>query len=213
MKTYPVCLIGMQARRAVVVGGGTVAARKVKDLLEAGAQVTVISPKLTTELQSLVDDGQVTLIRRPYTAGDLSEAFLVIAATDDGYVNQKVWHETEHVGCLVNVVDDPGHCNFIMPAVVRHGDVTIAVSTGGASPALARRLRERLEQLIGPEYGQLASLLAELRPQVQSRYKDQAERRKAALRLVDSDLIETIKRAGIEAARARARELLSGDEE
>jgi precorrin-2 dehydrogenase/sirohydrochlorin ferrochelatase len=213
MKTYPVCLIGMQARRTVVVGGGTVAARKVKDLLEAGTQVTVISPKLTTELQSLVDEEQVTLIRRPYRAGDLSEAFLVIAATDSGYVNQKVWHEAEQVGCLVNVVDDPAHCNFIVPAVVRHGDVTIAVSTGGASPALARRLRERLERLIGPEYGQLASLLAELRPQVQSRYKDQAERRRAALRLVDSDLIETIKRADMEAARARARELLSGDEE
>lgn len=213
MKTYPVCLTGMQARRAVVVGGGAVAARKVKDLLEAGGRVTVISPKLTPELQSLVDDEQVTLIRRPYRAGDLSDAFLVIAATGDSYVNQKVWHEAEQIGCLVNVVDDPAHCNFIMPAVVRHGDVTIAVSTGGASPALARRLRERLEQIIGPEYGQLASLLAELRPQVRSRYKDQAERRRAALRLVDSDLIETMERAGVEAARARARELLSGDEE
>jgi precorrin-2 dehydrogenase/sirohydrochlorin ferrochelatase len=213
MKTYPVCLIGMQARHAVVVGGGRVAARKVKDLLEAGGHVTVISPKLTPELQSLVDDGQVTLIRRPYRAGDLSDAFLVIAATDDGRVNRKVWHEAEQVGCLVNVVDDPTHCNFIMPAVVRHGDVTVAVSTGGDSPALARRLRERLEQLIGPEYGQLASLLAELRPHVQSRYQHQEERRRAALRLVDSDLIETIKHAGMEAARARARELLSEDEE
>jgi precorrin-2 dehydrogenase/sirohydrochlorin ferrochelatase len=213
MKTYPVCLIGMQARRAVVVGGGTVAARKAKDLLEAGGHVTVISPKLTPELQSLVDDGQVTLIRRTYRAGDLRDAFLVIAATDDGRVNQKVWHEAEQVGCLVNIVDDPARCNFITPAVIRHGDVTIAVSTGGTSPALARRLRERLEKLIGPEYGQLASLLAELRPQIQSRYKSHEDRVWAALRLVDSDLIDTIKQGGMDAARARAQELLLEDGE
>jgi precorrin-2 dehydrogenase/sirohydrochlorin ferrochelatase len=213
MKTYPVCLIGIQARRAVVVGGGQVAARKVKDLLEVGGHVTVISPSLTPELQSLVDAGQVSLIGRPYQVGDLSEAFLVIAATDDGRVNHQVWHEAEQAGCLVNVVDDPAHSNFITPAVVRHGDVAVAISTGGTSPALARRLRERLEKLIGPEYGQLASLLAELRPRLRSRYKLHEERVRAAFRLVDSDLVEIIKQEGMDAARARAQELLTEDGE
>jgi siroheme synthase-like protein len=213
MKTYPICLIGMERRHAVVVGGGNVAARKVGDLLAAGARVTVISPTLTSELKALVRAGHIVVISRPYREGDLASAFLVIAATDDPGVNQRVWQEAEQRGCLVNAVDDPAHCNFITPAVVRRGDVMIAVSTGGTSPALARRLRERVESLIGPEYGDLATLLAELRPELRSRYKAEKDRQQAAFRLVDSDLVEIIKQKGMEEARKRAMELLTEDRE
>jgi precorrin-2 dehydrogenase/sirohydrochlorin ferrochelatase len=211
VKIYSICLIGMERRRAIVVGGGNVAARKVEELLGAGAQVTVIGPALSPELKTLAEARRIAVIGRPYREGDLSGAFLVIAATDDSEVNQMVWREAEQSGCLVNVVDDPLHCNFITPAILRRGDVTITVSTGGASPALARRLREQLETLVDPEYGDLATLLAELRSELQSRYEVEKDRRKAAFRLVDSDLMSIIKNKGMDEARLRARELLIED--
>jgi precorrin-2 dehydrogenase/sirohydrochlorin ferrochelatase len=213
MKTYPICLIGMERRRVVVVGGGSVAARKVEGLLEAGAQVTVISPILTPELEVLAEARRIAVIGRPYRQGDLAGAFLVIAATNDADVNQAVWREAEQCGCLVNVVDDPAHCNFIAPAIIRRGEVTLAISTGGASPALARRLREQLEAQVGPEYGELASLLAELRPELRARYKEEKARQEAAFRLVDSDLLSIIKKKGMDEARLRAWELLTGNTE
>ena len=209
MKTYSICLVGLDQRRAVVVGGGRIATQKVAGLLEAKAQVTVISPILTSKLKTLAGAGRVTVIDRPYRQGDLAGAFVVIAATNDPATNEAVWREAKQRGCLVNVVDDPPHCNFIVPAVVRRGEVTIAISTGGASPALARRLRERLETLVGPEYGDLATLLGELRPELRSHYKDQKARLEAVLRLVDSDLVDVIREKGLDEARVQTRELLA----
>ncbi len=212
MQTYPVNLIGLAGRRAIVVGGGTVALRKVEGLLAAGAQVTVVSPALADELAALHAAGKIAVIQRPYQDGDLADAWLAIAATDDAAVNHAVFAEAQRRGCLVNVVDDPEHSNFIVPAVVRRGEVTIAVSTGGSSPALARRLRERLAQWVGPEYGDLAALLAELRPTLLARFPAGRPRLDAALRLVDSDLLVVLKRQGMAAARAYAEALLEASE-
>ena len=119
MKSYTICLVGLPSRQAIVVGGGAVAARKVEGLLEADAQVKVISPLLTREIQLMASAGTIAFLPRPYQDGDLEEAYLVIAATDDPTVNQSVWMEAERRGCLINVVDDPQHSNFILPAVVR----------------------------------------------------------------------------------------------
>lgn len=208
MKTYPISLIGLATRRAVVIGGGSVAGRKVAALLEAGAPVTVISPMLAPELTELAAAGRIAATERAYQEGDLAGAWIVVAATDDPQVNAAVWAEAERRGCLVNVVDDPAHSNFIVPAVVRRGEVTVAVSTGGASPALARRLREQLEALIGPAYGDLADLLAALRPELLARFPPGQPRLAAALRLVDSDLRAVIERDGMTAARDRALAIL-----
>ncbi len=208
MHTYPLNLINLSARKAVVIGGGTVALRKVEGLLAAGAQVTVISPALTDGMAVLHAEGRITVIPRAYQEGDLDGAWLVVAATDDATVNRAVYAEAERRGCLVNVVDDPEHSNFIVPAVVRRGEVTVAVSTGGSSPALARRLRERLAEVIGPEYGELAALLAELRPTLLARFPAGRPRLDAALRLVDSDLLAVVKEQGMAAARAYAETLL-----
>jgi len=207
MKTYPICLIGLQERQAVVVGGGSIAARKAGSLLEAGAQITVISPAVVPELRSLAEKGLIRLLERAYQAGDLAGAFLAFAATDDPEVNRAVWEEGNRIGCLVNAVDDPAHSNFIMPAVVRRGEMAIAISTGGASPALARRLREWLDTLISPEYGQLVELLAELRPDLLARFGAGEERLAVALRLVDSDLLDIIRQEGREAAKRYVLEL------
>lgn len=210
MLTYPVCLVGLECRRSVVIGGGKIAARKAQALLNAGAAVAVISPEFCEEFRSLqANPGRVELVQRAYQPGDLDGAFLVIAATDAPEVNRAVWQEAQMRNCLINVVDDPAHCNFIVPAVVDRGEIKIAVTTGGLSPALSRRLRERLEALIGPEYAQLAALLGELRPELQKRFEAGQPRLEAALALVDSDLLELLREGLLDDARIRAFEILS----
>ncbi|MCL4300540.1 MAG: bifunctional precorrin-2 dehydrogenase/sirohydrochlorin ferrochelatase [Anaerolineae bacterium] len=207
MKIYPIGLNDLNRRRTVVVGGGEIATRKVVGLLEAGAQISVISPSLTPQLEQLAEMGYITAIRRLYQEGDLAGAFLVITA-DDPTINEAVWQEADRRACLVNSVDDPPHCNFILPAIVRRGDMVITISTGGASPALARRLREWLETLIGPEYSDLVNLLAELRPSMLAQFESSEVRLAMALRLIDSDLLEIIKREGPPAAKQYAEKLL-----
>lgn len=166
MKTYPIFLVGLDQGLCVVVGGGTVAARKVQALLRADARVTVISPELCQPLQRLAADGDIEVLPRPYQSGDIEGALLVIAATDDARINQRVWQEASALGLLVNVVDDPDHCNFIAPSVVRRGPLNLAISTSGRCPALSRRLRKQLEREFGPAYGDYAELLGSLRQSV-----------------------------------------------
>jgi precorrin-2 dehydrogenase / sirohydrochlorin ferrochelatase len=209
VKTYTVCLVGLQSRSAVVIGGGEVAAQKIKGLLKAEVQIKVISPVLNAELQSLAEDGKITHIRRNYQEGDLAGAFLAIAATDKAAVNHAVWSEAQRRDCLVNVVDDPTHSSFIVPAMLQRGDMSIAITTGGGSPALARRLRERLELEIGTEYGTLNEIMAELRPELKQSYPSSQERLNAALRVIDSDILKVIREQGREAALAYAKEQLS----
>jgi len=208
VKTYAICLIGLQPQQAVVIGGGSVAGRKVEGLLAADFQVKVISPKLTSKLQSLASSGAITFIQRSYQYGDLDGAFLVIAATNDPAVNQAVWAEAVQCGCLINTVDDPQHSNFILPAVLQRGEMSIAISTGGGSPALARRLRERLENSIGPEYGTLTEILSELRPELIATFPAGEARLQAALRIVDSNILHVIQNQGRDAALTYARKQL-----
>ena len=191
-----------------MVGGGHVAARKVEGLLAADAQVRVISPVLDPELQKMVDSGVISYTQRTYQDGDLEGAFLTIAATDDLTVNHAVWAEGTKRGCLVNVVDDPEHSTFIMPAILQRGEMSVAVSTGGGSPALARRLRERLENIIGPEYGILTEILAELRSEIRAEFPPGKARLQAALRVVDSNILHVIQSQGKDAALTYAREQL-----
>ncbi len=198
----------MPKHQTIVIGGGSVAARKVEGLISAGAQVKIISPALTPELQRRAEAGEVTVLPRPYQDGDLEGAYLVIAATNNAAVNEAVWQEAQRRGCLVNVVDDPQHSNFILPAVVQRGEMSIAISTGGNSPALARRLRERIEKLIGPEYGVLAELMGELRPELIASFPEGKERLQAALRVVDSDILDIIQVHGRDAALIYGREQL-----
>lgn len=212
MKTYPICLIRLEQRLSIVIGGGQVAARKVIGLLDAGAHVTVIAPHLVPALCALAAAGSIDVCEREYRSGDLAGAFLVIAATDDPVVNQQVWEEARQRGCLINVVDDPAHSNFIVPARVQRGEVNIAITTGGASPALARRLREQLERTIGPEYADLAEILAQTRSILLARHAPGEPRLAAALRLIDSDLLNVIRRDGREAGKQYALNLLYSSE-
>jgi siroheme synthase-like protein len=162
MSYYPI-MLDVKGKRCVVIGGGQVALRKARVLLECGAAVEIISPELCPGLEELASAGSVKAVLRPYRHGDLQGAALVIAAADDSEVNRGVSEEASASGVLVNVVDVPGLSSFIVPSSLSRGDVTIAVSTNGKSPALARRIRTELEQSFGEEYSLLASLVAEVR--------------------------------------------------
>lgn len=162
---YPIFL-NIRGRRCVVVGGGQVARRKVRTLLEHGADVEVISPDLCAELGQLAESGEIHALPREYRDGDLQGAVIAIAATDDRNTNLAVAKEARARAVLVNVVDDAENSDFIAPSYMRRGDVTIAISTGGRSPALARKIRTRLEKDFGDEYASLAWLLSEVRTEV-----------------------------------------------
>lgn len=208
MNHYPLNLTDLSTRHTVVVGGGAVATRKVQSLLQSGTNITVISPQVSPRLKLLQAEGQISLIDRPYHPGDLTGAFLVIAATDSPAVNQQVSLEAQQRGCLINIADNPADSNFIVPAAVQRGPITLTISTGGASPALARWLRQQLEEFIGPEFGELASLLAELRPELRQHYPDSDSRSQAVFHLLEAGLPQIIKSEGVEAAKRKARQLL-----
>ncbi len=204
MKGYPILLVNLAEERCVVVGGGVVAERKVRALLESGAQVTVISPSVTEGLENLAARGQLEIVRRAYRPGDLEKAFLVIGATDDPAVNESVWREAHSRRLLVNVVDDPAHCNFFVPSVVRRGELTISISTGGLSPALAKTIRQRLSAEFGPAYARFLALLGELRERVKNEIPDGERREVVWRRLVESEVLDLIEAGQEEAARQRA---------
>jgi siroheme synthase-like protein len=168
MSYFPIFL-EMAGRRALVVGGGAVAERKIGSLLEAGAQITVISPDTTETITQWSEEKSINVSARRYQPGDLAGYELVFVATDDEEVNAMAHNEGRERGVWVNAADDPVHCDFILPSVLRRGDLTVAVSSGGGSPALARTIREELEIHLTQEYEQLAKLAAEARVELHKR--------------------------------------------
>lgn len=169
---YP-AFVDLVGRSCVVVGGGKIAARKVADLLKAEARVTVVAPEPVGAITKLAERGKLTLKPRKFRKADVARAFLVIAATDDHGVNRRV---AEASPCLVNVVDTPEFCNFIVPSSVRQGPLTVAISTSGASPAMARAIRQEMEDSFGPAFGQYLGALARLRARAMSAMPDARER-------------------------------------
>ncbi|HWR56889.1 MAG TPA: bifunctional precorrin-2 dehydrogenase/sirohydrochlorin ferrochelatase [Negativicutes bacterium] len=199
MDYYPM-MVDLRNRPCTVVGGGAVAARKVAALLACGASVTVISPELAPQLQQWTREGRITAFTRPYREGDLAGAFLVMSATDDEQVNKAAAAEAGRCGLLLNVADAPRRGNFIVPAVIEQGPLVITVSTGGASPALAKKIRRELADKFGPEYGIFLTLLAKVRAQVAGGAKTRAERQQLWEDLVNSDLLSLIAEGRIEEA-------------
>lgn len=203
---YPVFL-DLRGRLCVVAGGGRIARDKVLGLVEAGARVRVIAPRVEA-----MPEG-VEIIQRPFDPAELAGAALAVAATDDPAVNQAVARAAGERGIPVNVVDDPEACTFLVPAVVRRGRVRVAISTGGASPLLARRLRERIEAIIGEEWGELAEILMELRRQWEPRARGAGlsfeARRQAWDRLLDSSVLEMLREGRGAEARQLAENILA----
>ena len=205
MNTYYPVYIELRDQPCVVIGGGKIAEAKVDGLLAAQAKVTVISPNLTAYLRKLAEQEQMTYLSRSYQPGDLIGAFLVICATDQPEINHQVWQEATANRQLVNVVDDTPRCNFIAPSILRKGDLTIAISTGGKAPALAVRLKERLQRELGPEYERFLQLAGQLRAQLARHVPDFDRRKELWYELVDSEILEVLARGD----EASAREIIS----
>ena len=201
---YPITLV-LAGKRCLVVGGGAVATRKVKRLLATGAVVTVIAPESTEELQTLAATGVIEWQARPALPADLGKAFLVVAAADQPSVNEQIARAAQAASRLVNVVDQPELCDFFLPAIVVRAPLTVAVSTGGTSPLLARRLRQQLEAVIGPEYGQLAALLGRLRPELKQLCNEQATRAGVWQAILDSPVLDLLREGKRAEAEATAR--------
>ncbi len=196
MRYFPINL-DIRGKPIVVVGGGAVASRKCLALLAAGARVTVISPTLAKSLKESVKNGEVTYLARNYARGDLSGAFLVFAATNSRAVNGAVADEAKENGILVDIADAPDQGNFISPAVLTRGDLQIAVSTGGKSPALAARLRRELEGCYGPEFAELIKILGRVREKLLTEKSGNSYNSTILSTLVAQDLPRFIKNGSI----------------
>jgi len=210
MEYYPISL-DVSGKRCVVVGGGRVAVRKVERLLDCGAEVVVVSRDLAPELADWKSEGRIVHREAEYDAASLDGAFLVIGATDRDAVNAAVSRDARARGLLVNIVDEPARCNFILPSLHRQGDLVITVSTGGKSPALAKKLREELARLYGPEYGALADILGALRERIRARGRPVEENKACFDAVVRSDILDLIRRRDAGAVRERILRLTGED--
>ncbi|MFH1351629.1 MAG: bifunctional precorrin-2 dehydrogenase/sirohydrochlorin ferrochelatase [Pseudomonadota bacterium] len=191
MSFYPI-LIQLEGKKAVVVGGGMVAQRKIDTLLAYHADVHVISRDLTPTLSKYLEEGRIGLLGHEFRDDYLDGAFIVIAATDDPLLNRQVSEKTSSRGLLINAVDQPADCSFIVPSILRRGDLLVAVSTSGKSPAFAKKVREELEEQFGDEYGSFLALMGRLRGEILGKGLSQDENKRIFLELVNSHILDAI---------------------
>ena len=208
MNVYPVYLNKLHEKKTIIIGGNDEAERKVQELLEVGANITVISPVLTGDLRHLVEDGAFEWIPRWYNDNDLEGAFMVIVADFVNDINERVHREAESRGILVNVMDDIPHCNFTFGSMVRRGKLTISISSSGAAPTLAVRIREQFEQMFGGEYEPFLEFMQRLRKPMANHYPDFRTRRQLWYKLVDSDVIKLFREERYEEAAALSSAIL-----
>ncbi|MBN1475242.1 bifunctional precorrin-2 dehydrogenase/sirohydrochlorin ferrochelatase [Candidatus Sumerlaeota bacterium] len=202
-RDYPINL-RLAGRLALVVGGGEVAEGRVAGLIEADASVTVVSPEATPDLRRLAGDGAVELISRTVRESDLEGATLVLVCTDDSALNAEVARWARARGVLVNVADDPPHCDFALPSTFRRGDILVAVSTSGRSPGFSAALRRRLESQVDEADAQALEIIGEQRRAIRPLLADQAQRFALINHLVAMDLAQVIRERGLSEARSQA---------
>lgn len=208
MPAYYPLMLDLRGRVAIVIGGDSVAAGKAATLAASGALVHVLSQTYDTEMRQLADQQQVTLEYKAYKPGDLAGAFVVVAATNDQQLIEAIWTETQERGQLVNIVDVPQYCNFIVPSILRRGQLTIAVSTEGASPGLAKRIRHELEAHFPPTYGTYIQLASIVRKHLRTHGVSYQRRDNFFGDFFDSDVLAQIVSGNVEQAIATTEDLL-----
>ncbi len=186
-------MVDLAGREVLVVGGGSVAGRKIATLIEYGAIVSIVARDLSPELKNLVDSGRVKYLGGEFSLVFLKDKFLAIAATDDPELNHRISLAAQAKGMLINAVDQPADCTFIVPSIIRRGDLIISVSTSGKSPALAKRIREELSSMFGPEYEPFLRMMGKIREAVLSGSSDQKENSRVFNSIVDSGLLDAIR--------------------
>jgi precorrin-2 dehydrogenase/sirohydrochlorin ferrochelatase len=199
MKYYPVFL-NLKGVKAVVVGGGRVAERKVVTLLKAGALVKIISPTITKALEKYKKHGFMIHVKRDYRRGDLNNAFIVIAATSSRQTNNRVEADSKDLPRLINVVDTPLMGNFIVPSIVKRGALTIAISTEGRSPAVSKAIRKELEGIYGPEFSHYLKFVESIRKQAMKKIKESGDREKFLKSLASEEVFRTLRKNGVKPA-------------
>jgi len=197
MRYYPVHL-DINNRNCLVVGGGSVGTRKVRTLLDCGARVMVISLTVSQQLRELAASGDIILAERSYQSEDLNAVFLVIGATDDEKLNQQISSDADRFNTLCNIADRPEVCNFILPSIVQRDDLVITISTSGKSPALAKKLRQALENQFGEEYGTLLQLMGAIRQKLLQQAHEPEVHKPLFEQLIKSDLMVMIQKGKTE---------------
>jgi len=192
MRYYPVNL-DIHNRNCLVVGGGSVGTRKATTLLHCGARVTVVSPEATPRLLEMAASGSIELQKRAFRPSDLDGRFLVVGATDNEELNREIHTCAERLGLLCNIADRPAACNFILPSIVNRGDLIIAISTSGKSPAFAKKLRKELEKKFGNEYAEFLKLMGAIRKKLLSAKHEPEAHKHLFEQLIDRDLLALIK--------------------
>lgn len=195
--------LDLKDKDCLVVGGGSVAERKARSLLQCGARVRVVSPEIVPAIESMAQKGEIIYRAGYYQKSDLEGVFLVIGATDQEKVNRQIADDCVERNLIVNIVDDPGKGNFFVPAVVSRGDLSIAVSTAGKSPMLARRLREELEETFGPQYAEFLDMLGELRENVIKKVTNEEKKRDILESLVDDVVLGLLKEGRMDLVKER----------
>ncbi|MBN2417794.1 MAG: bifunctional precorrin-2 dehydrogenase/sirohydrochlorin ferrochelatase [Deltaproteobacteria bacterium] len=210
MAYYPI-MVDLTGREVLVIGGGSVAGRKIETLLEYGAVVSVVSRELSSEIKAHVEGGRVRYLGEEFSLVYLKDKFLVIAATDDAALNHRISQVAEEKGMLINAVDQPADCNFIVPSIIKRGDLVIAVSTSGKSPAFAKKIRKQLTDYFGDEYDLFLRMMGKIRNQVLAAGSEQMENSRLFHRIVDSELFEAVKAGELEKAARILAEILKRD--
>lgn len=200
---YYCVALDLSGKLCLVIGGGLVAERKIRSLRECGAAVRVVSPDLTQNLSAMAASGEIFYRRGRYCPADLEGVFLVVSAADDENVNRQVAADCHQRHLLVNIVDDPEKCNFLVPATVRRGALTIAVSTGGRSPLLARKIREELSLTYGPQYGDFLDLIAGLRQDVIHHTADDRKKKEILEDMVSDEILADLKNCRMDRVKER----------
>lgn len=191
-KYYPI-MLDISNRKCCVIGGGKVALRKVNTLLEYNADITVISPESCEELRNLSYHGKINLVQRSYISGDFDNAYMVFAATDNANINQQIAKEALNQGIMINVADSPELCSFIVPSKIEQGDLTIAISTNGKSPLLAKKIRQELEEKYGSNYAEFLTIIGNIRNLSLKEISDGNKREELFREIVYSQLLDKLK--------------------
>ncbi|KUG04700.1 siroheme synthase / precorrin-2 oxidase [hydrocarbon metagenome] len=205
---YPV-YIDLTDKKCLVIGGGKVAERKICHLLDYGCSIMAVSPQAEKNIEQWADQELIEWYQREFQAQDIAGCFMVFVATDDYQINEKVSRMCRERGVMVNAVDDPPNCDFYVPSIVRRSSLALAISTGGKSPAFARRLRSELEEIITPAYGEFVDIMGEQRELIKDKVKDIEIRKKIFEELVYSDILDLLKAGEKEKAKEKVKRCMS----
>lgn len=208
MKKYFPILLNLQNKKCLVVGGGAVAQRKIENILDTGVKIKCVSIEFTDDLLALLKQNSIEYYKRPFEISDLDDMDIVFAATNDSEINKQIYQECEKRKILINVVDNPQICTFIVPAIINRGDLTIAVSTSGKFPGLSKKIRKEIEKKYGNFYTEYLEIISEIRNKIIQLNLKEEEKKEKIEKLLDLDILALIENGKLKEARKKAEKII-----